>query len=132
MRKPKITESEPQWCPIRSAIDLIGGKWKLPILYHLRDKTLRFSDLRRLLPAVTQKMLTQQLRNMEHDGLISRTVYPEVPPRVEYNITPIAKKLAPVLASMCAWSMEYHSTRLGAGKVDFSNAMCSAADLGQE
>ena len=106
----KMQNSEmpgPGNCPIAMAIDLIGGKWKLPVLYHLRDKTLRFNELRRLLPRVTQKMLTQQLRELEKDGLVSRVVYPEVPPKVEYTITTIAKKLAPVLGALCTWGLEY-------------------------
>lgn len=98
-------------CPIGTAIELLGGKWKLPVLYNLRDQTLRFSALKKALPGVTQKMLTQQLREMEHDGLILRKVYAEVPPRVEYTITPIAKKLGPILALMCGWGVEYREIR---------------------
>ena len=103
-------------CPIGSAIDLIGGKWKLPILYNLREKTLRFGEIKRALPMVTQKMLTQQLRELENDGLISRKVYTEVPPKVEYSITPITKKLEPILSAMCDWGKEYRETRTGAAQ----------------
>ena len=73
-------------CPVVIAITVIGGKWKIPILYNLREKTLRFGELKKTLPQVTQKMLTQQLRELEKDGLISRKVYAEVPPKVEYSI----------------------------------------------
>jgi DNA-binding HxlR family transcriptional regulator len=98
-------------CPIGQAISLIGGKWKLPILYNLHDRTLRFSELKKALPGVTQKMLTQQLRELESDGLIARKVYAQVPPRVEYSITPITRKLAPILASLCGWGTEWRKTR---------------------
>jgi DNA-binding HxlR family transcriptional regulator len=98
-------------CPMGSAISLIGGKWKLPVLYNLRAKTMRFNELKKALPGVTQKMLTQQLREMEQDGLLTRKVYAEVPPKVEYSLTPIAEKLEPILAKMCAWSTEYHALR---------------------
>ena len=94
-------------CPIQSAITLIGGKWKLPILYNLREGKKRFNELKRALPGVTQKMITHQLREMERDGLIVRKVYAEVPPKVEYSLTPIAKKLEPILASLCAWGSEH-------------------------
>lgn len=98
-------------CPIGSAIALIGGKWKLPVLYNLREQTMRFNELKKALPGVTQKMLTQQLRELERDGLISRTVYAQVPPKVEYALTPIARKLEPILAQMCAWGLEYRETQ---------------------
>jgi len=98
-------------CPIGRAIALLGGKWKLPLLYNLREHTLRFNELKKALPGVTQKMLTQQLREIESDGLISRKVYAEVPPKVEYSITPIAKKLEPILDLLCGWGMEYDEIR---------------------
>jgi DNA-binding HxlR family transcriptional regulator len=98
-------------CPISSAIALIGGKWKLAILYNLREQTMRFSELKKALSHVTQKMLTQQLRELERDGLLSRKVFAEVPPKVEYSITPIARKLEPILALMCAWGKEHRESR---------------------
>ncbi len=98
-------------CPIRNALSLIGGKWKLPIIYNLRVRTMRFSELKKALPQVTQKMLTQQLRELERDGLISRKVYAEVPPKVEYTMTPIAKKLEPILFQLCSWGMEHREVR---------------------
>jgi DNA-binding HxlR family transcriptional regulator len=94
-------------CPMGTAISIIGGKWKLPILYNLRNGTLRFSELQKALPQVTQKMLTQQLRELERDGLISRKVYAEVPPKVEYSVTLLTKKLEPILYSLCTWGVEY-------------------------
>lgn len=98
-------------CPINSALSLIGGKWKIAILYNLRERTMRFSELQRALPQVTQKMLTQQLRELERDGLLCRKVYAEIPPKVEYTITPIARKLEPILAMLCNWGTEYRELR---------------------
>ena len=91
-------------CPAESALAVIGGKWKVLILYQLFDGTRRFSELRRNLPGVTQKMLTQQLREMEADGLLARKVYPQVPPKVEYSLTPLGQSLRPVVNAMCVWS----------------------------
>ena len=90
-------------CPAETTLRVIGGRWKVPILYHLFGQTRRFSDLKRKMPPVTQKMLTQQLREMEHDGLLKRKVYAEVPPRVEYSLTPLAESLKPVVDAMCKW-----------------------------
>ncbi|PLX66827.1 MAG: transcriptional regulator [Denitrovibrio sp.] len=78
-------------CPIEVSMDLIAGKWKLLIMWHLRAKTRRFGQLQRKIPKVTQKMLTQQLRELEKDKLIYRKVYPVVPPKVEYSLTPFGK-----------------------------------------
>ncbi len=97
-------------CPIGLAISIIGGKWKLPILYYLREETLRFSELKKKLPQVTQKMLTQQLRELESDKMVSRKVYAQVPPKVEYSSTPHARNLEPILDSLCAWGQEYQET----------------------
>ncbi|MDE1463788.1 winged helix-turn-helix transcriptional regulator [Spartinivicinus poritis] len=90
-------------CPVTAAIDVIGGKWKVIILYHLRNNTLRFGELRKRIPKITQKMLTQQLRELEANHLIVRKVYAEVPPRVEYTSTPIADELRPIMDMLCAW-----------------------------
>lgn len=98
-------------CPMGTAIALIGGKWKLPILYNLRYGTKRFSQLQKALPQVTQKMLTQQLRELERDGLIDRKVYAEIPPKVEYSVTLLTKKLEPILSSLCTWGVEYQKMR---------------------
>ncbi len=94
-------------CPIGTAISIIGGKWKIPILYRLRDGKMRFSELKKTLPGVTQKMLTQQLRELERDGMVDRKVYPQVPPKVEYSITPFSKKLEPILGLLCEWGKDY-------------------------
>jgi DNA-binding HxlR family transcriptional regulator len=94
-------------CPVATAIDVIGGKWTIIILYHLRGKTLRFGELRKSIPKITQKMLTQQLRELEANKLVTRTVYAEVPPRVEYSPTELADKLNPALDLLCEWGGEY-------------------------
>jgi DNA-binding HxlR family transcriptional regulator len=85
---------------------VIGGRWKVLILYHLFGGVKRFSELQRALPGVTQKMLTQQLRELEGDGIVSRTVYPQVPPKVEYAMTPLGKTLQPVVKAMCRWGLQ--------------------------
>ncbi|GAB4158153.1 MAG: helix-turn-helix domain-containing protein [Candidatus Dojkabacteria bacterium] len=89
--------------PVNATLKVIGGKWKSLILWSLSKGTMRFGQLNREIAGVTQKMLTQQLRELEEDGLVVRTVYPEVPPRVEYSISDYGKTLAPVLDSMAAW-----------------------------
>jgi DNA-binding HxlR family transcriptional regulator len=94
-------------CPIEGAMDIIGGKWKPSILYRLSGGTKRFSELQRLLKKVTQRTLTQQLRDLERDGMISRHVYPEVPPRVEYSLTERGRSLEPVLALLFDWGVEH-------------------------
>ncbi|MEH6452159.1 MAG: helix-turn-helix domain-containing protein [Psychromonas sp.] len=94
-------------CPVSTAIDVIGGKWKVIILYQLRDKTLRFGELRKMIPKITQKMLAQQLRELEKNKLVDRKVYAEVPPRVEYTSTELAEKLNPALDMLCEWGGEY-------------------------
>jgi DNA-binding HxlR family transcriptional regulator len=90
-------------CPLQSAINVIGGKWKTIILYILADDTMRFGELKKSIPKITQKMLTQQLRELESDGLVTRVVYAEVPPKVEYSQTDFAKELRPILDQLCKW-----------------------------
>jgi DNA-binding HxlR family transcriptional regulator len=94
-----------EWeCVVDASLDLIGGKWKGMIVYQLLvNDSLRFNALRRLVGEVTQRMLTKQLREMEDDGLLSRTVYAEVPPRVEYRLTEAGRDLAPVVIALKAW-----------------------------
>lgn len=98
-------------CPVEATIQLIGGKYKAVILWHLMDKTLRYSEIHRKMPDATDKMLTQQLREMEKDGLITRTVYPVVPPKTEYNLTEFGKSLTPILDAMCDWGRDYLEER---------------------
>lgn len=94
-------------CPIEATISLIGGKYKAIILWHLIGKTLRFGELKKLVHSATPKMLTQQLRELEDDGLVSRYVYPVVPPKVEYSLTEFGKSIIPILDSMCKWGTNY-------------------------
>jgi len=103
----KSESAELNECPVATAIDVIGGKWKVIILYQLRGKTLRFGELRKIIPKITQKMLTQQLRELEKNKLVDRKVYAEVPPKVEYRSTELAEKLNPALDMLCEWGGEY-------------------------
>ena len=97
-------------CPVDATIQLIGGKYKAVILWHLTEEKKRFGELKRLIPKATEKMLAQQLRDMERDGLIIRTVYPVVPPKVEYSLSEFGRSLVPVLDSMCRWGTDYLKT----------------------
>ncbi|MFF5213148.1 winged helix-turn-helix transcriptional regulator [Streptosporangium sp. NPDC000396] len=94
-------------CGIDAAMDVIGGKWKVLILWALNERPSRFGELRRLLPGVTEKVLTSQLRELEEDGIVHREVYDEVPPRVEYSLTPLGVSLSDALAPLGAWGREH-------------------------
>lgn len=94
-------------CPVDTTLDMIGGKYKALILWHLMDRILRFGELRKLIPQATPKMLTQQLRELEEDNLIIRTVYPVVPPKVEYKLSPLGNSIRPILEAMYDWGSDY-------------------------
>jgi DNA-binding HxlR family transcriptional regulator len=94
-----------QQCPAERTLDVIGGRWKVLILWQLFQGQRRFSELFRALDGVTQKMLTQQLRELEKDGIVHRQVYPQIPPKVEYSLTPLGKSLRPVVDAMCEWGL---------------------------
>lgn len=94
-------------CSVETTLLLIGGKWKVLILRDLINGTKRFGELKKSINSISQKVLTQQLREMEEDGLVERTVYAEVPPRVEYSLTEDGMSLKPVLNSMLAWGKQY-------------------------
>jgi DNA-binding HxlR family transcriptional regulator len=94
-------------CPVESTLGAIGGRWKVLILKELFDGVKRFGQLHRALHGITQKMLTQQLREMERDGLVNRQVYRQVPPKVEYSLTQMGRTLEPVLESMHKWGIEF-------------------------
>jgi DNA-binding HxlR family transcriptional regulator len=94
-------------CSVESALAVIGGRWKGVVIYWLSTRTLRFGELRRLLPSCSQRMLTLQLRELEEDGLVKRTVYAEVPPRVEYELTAFGRSLEPIMLSLKDWGERY-------------------------
>ncbi len=94
-------------CPVEATLELIGGKWKGIILYHLLEKTYRFGELKKTMPGITQRMLTKQLRELESDGIINRKVYAEVPPKVEYSLTEIGESLRSVVMMMRDWGRKH-------------------------
>ncbi len=94
-------------CPVEATLDLIGGKYKALILWHLSEKQLRFSELRKVITTATPKMLTQQLRELESQSLIHREVFPVVPPKVEYSLTELGRSLLPILVAMRDWGTDY-------------------------
>ena len=99
--------ANPLPCPVTTTVAVIGGKWKAVAIYHLLGGPRRFSELQRRMPGVTQRMLTLQLRELEADGLVHREVYPQVPPRVEYSLTPLGLTLEPIVRAMLAWGAAY-------------------------
>lgn len=102
---PAPTLVEPRDCPVDATLQVIGGRWKALILYNLRGGPRRFNELRRLLPLITQRMLTQHLRELEADGVILRHVRGVVPPHVDYSISPDGESLLPILDAMAVWGM---------------------------
>ncbi len=102
-------------CPVEGVLDLMDGKWKGVILYHLLSGTLRFSEIRRKLTTITQRMLTKQLRELEEDGLITRTVFAVVPPRVDYALSAKGESLRPVLVAMKDWGDRHLQAGADAG-----------------
>ena len=108
----KTQEHISELCPVTITLGVVGGKWKLIILWQLSKGTLRFNELEKKIPAVTQKMLAQQLREMEKDGLILRKVYPEIPPKVEYSLTEHGKSLDVVLGALSEWGEKHQNTLL--------------------
>ena len=94
-------------CPVEASLEVIGGKWKGAILYHLLIDTMRFNELRRVMPDITQRMLTKQLRELEENKLVLREVFAEVPPRVEYSMTEYGQTLSPVVEALHAWGRQH-------------------------
>lgn len=103
-------EKELPACPVETTLTLISDKWKVLILRDLMNGTMRFGELRKSIGQVSQKVLTAQLRQMEGSGLLTRTVYPEVPPRVEYTLTDLGRSLKPILDAMWVWGEEYQAS----------------------
>ena len=101
------TKSELPECPVATTVQLIGNKWKLLIIRNLLVRPWRFNELQKSLDGISQKVLTDNLRSMETDGIITRTVYAEVPPRVEYSLSPLGESMRPILNSMQAWGEAY-------------------------
>lgn len=94
-------------CPMSTSVKILNGKWKLSILWYISRRTIRFNELQRKLPNITQRTLTMQLRELERDGLIKRKAYAEVPPRVEYSLTELGETVKPILIAMCRWGKNY-------------------------
>jgi DNA-binding HxlR family transcriptional regulator len=116
---PKEHNGKQYYCSMELALMVVGGKWKPIILWLLGERgTLRFGELRRLMPSVTQKMLTQQLRELEADGLVSRLAHPQVPPRVEYSLTGRGAGLVPILKELSAWAREMEAEKDAAAAPD--------------
>ncbi|MCI9124724.1 MAG: helix-turn-helix transcriptional regulator [Eubacterium sp.] len=102
-----VTKEELPACPVATTVQLIGSKWKLLIMRNLLVRPWRFNELRKDLEGISQKVLTDSLRSMEKDGIITRTVYPEVPPRVEYSLSKLGESLRPVMDAMEKWGIDY-------------------------
>ncbi|MCU0393704.1 MAG: helix-turn-helix transcriptional regulator [Thermoflexibacter sp.] len=98
--------------PVELSLDIIGGKYKMPILWRLKDKVWRYGELKKDLGRITHKMLTEQLRELEHDGLISRKVYPEVPPKVEYTITELGRQAVPIIEMLRKFGEDFYKLAL--------------------
>lgn len=102
-----LTKEEMPACPVATTVALIGSKWKLLIIRNLRIRPWRFNELKKDLEGISQKVLTDSLRSLEADGIITRTVYPEVPPRVEYALSELGESMRPIIDSMEAWGLSY-------------------------
>jgi DNA-binding HxlR family transcriptional regulator len=99
-------------CAVETTLEIVGGRWKVLILHELFQGIRRFNELHRALKGVTQKMLTQQLRELEDDGIVHREVYAQVPPKVEYSLTPLGRTLEPILNAMHEWGRRYNQERI--------------------
>ncbi|MDE6731402.1 MAG: helix-turn-helix transcriptional regulator [Oscillospiraceae bacterium] len=106
-----LTKDEMPACPVATTVALIGSKWKLLIMRNLLSRPWRFNELRRDLAGISQKVLTDSLRSMEEDGIIIRTVYPEVPPRLEYSLSELGESMRPIMDAMEVWGTEYKKNK---------------------
>lgn len=116
-----LTKDEMPACPVATTVALIGSKWKLLIMRNLLARPWRFNELRKDLEGISQKVLTDSLRSMEEDGIITRTVYPEVPPRVEYALSELGESMRPIIGSMESWGLEYQRQSQNEHENDKSN-----------
>lgn len=103
------TKDELPACPVATTVQLIGSKWKLLIMRNLLARSWRFNELQKNLEGISQKVLTDSLRSMERDGIVIRTVYPEVPPRVEYSLSELGESMRPIISSMEVWGLSYQN-----------------------
>ena len=108
---PVLPAEEMPACPVATTVQLIGSKWKLLIMRNLLARPWRFNELKKDLEGISQKVLTDSLRSMEEDGIITRTVYPEVPPRVEYALSALGESMRPIIGAMEAWGTAYKNNR---------------------
>ena len=104
-----LTKEELPPCPVATTLMLIGNKWKIFIIQQLMDKPFRFSELRRAIPGISEKVLTDNLRALEKDGLITRTVFPEIPPHTEYALSELGETMRPIIDSMATWGTGYQN-----------------------
>ncbi len=102
-----LTKEELPACPVATTVQLVGSKWKLLILRNLLARPWRFNELKKNLEGISQKVLTDSLRSLEEDGIVTRTVYPEVPPRVEYSLSELGNSMRPIIRAMEQWELEY-------------------------
>ena len=102
-----LTKEEMPACPVATTVQLIGSKWKLLIIRNLRARPWRFNEMKKDLAGISQKVLTDSLRSLEEDGIITRTVYPEVPPRVEYALSDLGESMRPIISAMEQWGLGY-------------------------
>lgn len=106
-----MTKDEMPTCPVATTVQIIGSKWKLLIMRNLLARPWRFNELKKDLEGISQKVLTDSLRSMEADGIVTRTVYAEVPPRVEYALSPLGKSMRPIIMAMRQWGLDYQTMR---------------------
>lgn len=105
-----LTKEEMPACPVATTVQMIGSKWKLLIMRNLLERPWRFNELKKDLDGISQKVLTDSLRSMEADGIIIRTVYPEVPPRVKYSLSELGESMRPILEAMKQWGLDYKAS----------------------
>lgn len=108
-----LTKEEMPACPVATTVSLIGSKWKLLIIRNLRVRPWRFNELKKDLEGISQKVLTDSLRSLEEDGIVTRTVYPEAPPRVEYSLSALGESMNPIITAMEAWGLDYKKNQQG-------------------